>query len=207
MALYINDDKKSIITIYNDFIYLHGIKPSGKELILEDDSYELMIHKFDIWYKRALDYARGDSRDEQAFYSIVRTFQNTIYIKFKDTEKIVNNIFIQNMLFKLNISGGKKYVYPDLIINISNPTFNEDIVELEIHNINFEYIDNITISRYACINDLYQLIFNKLKDKLVKLEQLKILYNNKFLDKTGSYINKYIIFDIFNSAFPYKLYI
>ena len=60
---------------------------------------------------------------------------------------------------------------------------------------------NITINRYAYINDLYQLIFNKLKDKLVKLEQLKILYNNNLLDKTETYLNKYIIFDIFNSSF------
>ena len=39
MDLYTNDNKKNIITIYNDFIYLHGIKPNGKELILDNDSY------------------------------------------------------------------------------------------------------------------------------------------------------------------------
>ena len=84
------------------------------------------------------------------------------------------------MLFKLNISGGKKYIYHDLIINISNPIFNENIVELNINN--------ITIYRYVSINDLYQLIFYKLKDKLVKL-----LYNNDLLKLEIRIINFLLI--------------
>jgi hypothetical protein len=188
MNLNIDNEKENILDIYNKFILMHGIKPNINEEFSNEDDYIIMINKFDKWYDRALEFATGDVRDIAAFYSIIHKFKEEIYCDFINTE-IENNIFIQNMLYKLNI-GGQKYIYPNLIINISNIIFDNDIIKLDINNINFEYIDNITIDSNQKIYKLYNIIYNKLKNiyNLYNLEQLKLLYNNTVIENNDTLI-------------------
>jgi hypothetical protein len=188
------NEKKKIIDIYNKLILMHGIKPTTNELIVFEDDYYSMIIKFDKWYDRALEFAQWDPRDYRGFLQIIDNFKNNIYPSFRESS-IEDNIFIQNMLFKLNMNG-QKYIFSSLIIIIFNDKYNNEneTLNFDIANIYNEYIASLTININLNITALYELIFDKLKYqyKIYKLEQLKLLYNNAL-------INNLKISDVFHN--------
>jgi hypothetical protein len=185
------NEQSSILNIYNELINMHGIKPSLNELITENDEYPEMILKFNKWYNRAEEFAWGDSRDQQGFKSIITKFRQTIYPTFKDTI-ICDNVFIQNLLCRLNIID-----YPSKIVNICNTKYNyeTEIMNFHISNMNGEYIDSLSININSYSINLYELIFDKIKYRynLYKLDQLKLLYDNDLIAK-GSKLSEIFLF-------------
>ena len=151
-----------------------------------------MINKFELWFNRALEFARGDSRDYNAFLSINKNYLNNIYKNMIENKEIENDDFIKHITYLITSgSKGIKYILPDLIfkINIINLDEENNLMYFNlIYNISgdiFKIDDNIYKFELNNHNLLYNYVFNIIKhniDSLYKIYQLKILYNDLILN-------------------------
>ena len=151
-----------------------------------------MIDKFELWYNRALDFARGDGRDYSAFLSINKNYSNNIYKNMIENNNIENDEFIKHITYIItNGSKGIKYILPDIIFKINILNLDEEN-NCMYFNLNYSISDSVfKIEDYIYtfeLNDLihlYDYVFNIIKDNidsLYKKYQLKIFYNDLLLN-------------------------
>jgi hypothetical protein len=185
--------------ILEQYVKLHGIKPSKEERININDEIDLMVSKFNKWYIRALIFTEGDSRDYLGFLQIKSNFINNIYPKFIKDKKINDDRFIQNMLYVISEKTvddktlGEKYIFSNLILNMVDIDFNElnELINFKLTNMNGNYICNkcnvinfyfnIKLNSYNLYLYIYDNLINYNLYNLYEIEQLKILYMDKII--------------------------
>ena len=131
-----------IYNIYIKCIEKHGILPDPNDIIKSNDNLIILVTKFNNWYGKANDFARGDMRDQIGFNYVCNQNINTI-INDNLYNLISSNEFIQHMLFKLsNENIGKCFpIINNIIINNTIPIINNPI------------INNDKIINYPIINE------------------------------------------------------
>ena len=158
------NENKNIINIFNSLLLLYNIKLNDDENINIDDNLSLMIFKFNKWYYRILELAKHDIIFFEDLKIIKKKFELEIYPIIKNTN-FEKNMFIQNMLFLIN-NTGIRFEFPNFIINIINEKYiNKNNIIFDIKNINYEIIDSLNIQFIHYAKQLYNLIFDKIKNK------------------------------------------